>query len=61
MAFSRKDFETVAEVLRDKMAGKSKNTDTVEMCESIADSLADVFAKSNPRFDRTRFMDACGL
>tara|TARA_R100000963_G_C4563810_1_gene51542 strand:+ start:91 stop:312 length:222 start_codon:yes stop_codon:yes gene_type:complete len=27
----------------------------------MATDLADYFEKENPRFDRTRFFDACGL
>lgn len=27
----------------------------------LATDMADMFASDNPRFDRTRFMDACGF
>ena len=49
---SRKDYVAMAEVVRDG-------------CQSyapyLADKLADVFASDNPRFDRGRFLVACGM
>ena len=29
--------------------------------EGLAGKLADYFAKNNPRFDREKFLEACGL
>jgi len=30
-------------------------------CRRFATKLADYFAKDNPRFDREKFLEACGL
>jgi hypothetical protein len=32
-----------------------------DACYDIATDLANYYAKDNPRFDRTRFFEACGL
>ena len=33
----------------------------VDICKECATKLADYFAKNNPRFDREKFLEACGL
>lgn len=53
---TRKDFKAVAEIIR------SNRRDGVESTlDNAAYELADYFATQNPRFDRSRFMQACGL
>ena len=32
-----------------------------DACYEIATDIANYFANDNPRFDRTRFFEACGL
>jgi len=32
-----------------------------DACYDIATDLANYYAKDNPRFDRTRFFEACGF
>lgn len=39
-------------------SAKAIGTDTVE---GIAHRMADAFEDDNPRFDRARFLDACGI
>lgn len=29
--------------------------------QKIAESMADIFSQDNPRFDRSRFLKACGV
>lgn len=51
---TKKDFEAIARILK----SKDGRIDAVEM---IAEDLADLFAADNPRFDRDRFIEACGI
>ena len=53
---SKKDFEALAEVVR--FASGCTEARSVEWW---AHELADVCAKTNPRFDRARFLKACGV
>lgn len=52
---TRKDFELIAAVVA------SLPGDTEVHADYIADLLADALATSNPRFNRDRFMRACGV
>jgi hypothetical protein len=56
---SRKDFEAIAAVLAGDMACSTPAERWRVQCITL--SLADVCAKSNPRFDRERFYVAAGL
>ena len=47
---TRKHFKATAETIK---AANDKR--------EIAEGLAAIFAKENPRFDRARFMEACGF
>jgi len=64
---TKKDFMMIATTI-------ASHHDTIEACDgdfyeggrydaanNIAWKLADYFATQNPRFDRSRFMKACGL
>jgi len=55
---SRKHFVAVARVLASQLATDASRYPAVK---SIAEGLAEVFAAENPRFDRTRFLRACGV
>jgi hypothetical protein len=72
MASSKKDYEAAATLLRgskgrtDNLARSSGQSDRegalyvqVETAR-IARDFADYFGRGNPRFDRERFLDACG-
>lgn len=50
---SRKDFNALARAI-------SQITNMVDRGR-VADLIADTCAASNPRFDRRRFLAACGL
>lgn len=61
---TRKDYEKIARVMREyKSEANShsdspwRNTARVELVSRIADMLE----QDNPRFDRARFLIACGL
>jgi len=56
---SRKHFELVARNLR--IANEATVTDSAKaLIRCLADDFARDFAAENPRFDRQRFMAACG-
>ena len=65
MSLSKKNYEAVAAVL----AGSKRTGPELDGWDlgyeahriNIADDLADYFAADNPRFDRARFLKACGL
>jgi len=53
---TRKDYVMIAEVI--------KNLDEVideYALEVLADNMADSLESDNPRFDRDRFLSACGV
>lgn len=55
MAASKRLYEAVAgEILDMSIGGEPTRFE-------MADRLADCFAEDNPRFDRLRFLDACGF
>ena len=56
---SRKDYEAIARAIRDSRPHDFVNTEPHFVRRQIALALADVLANDNPRFDRTRFLDAC--
>lgn len=55
---TKRDFELIAEVMDDldgSEIGLSRGTHN-----AIAEALADAFSRTNPRFNRSRFLKACG-
>lgn len=69
---SRKDFEAVANMVRaSAVTPTTKDLEslyTTAWCDGhraalreISEKLAAIFAVGNPRFDRARFMRACGF
>jgi len=60
---SRKVYEAQAAIIK-KHVGKAYKTNDHkldEVCYDMACELANYFEKDNPRFDRGRFFEACGL
>ena len=60
---TRKDYVMIAGIIKDANYTASKFNDTrgAEMLTHIAIELSDELAKDNPRFNRDRFLDACGV
>jgi hypothetical protein len=61
---SRKHYIEVAKVIRsevEKAEASSLLPETVQALTVLAEELADMFKADNSRFDRARFMTACGL
>ena len=65
MTASKQHFEMVARVLRRQDYNTVESANPVDqqhaMLRDIAVAFAAEFAASNPRFDRARFLKACGL
>lgn len=57
---TRKDFEAIAEILAAERAVQQSIPAKVAV-SGVAYSLADYFARANPRFDRQRFYVAAGV
>ena len=61
---TRKHYKAIAEIIKTQrdlatvFAGKQF---AIQRISDIVDGLADYFAQDNPRFDRARFLAACGL
>lgn len=56
---TRKDFEAIAAIMADHTPVQGEAVDITYTDTCVA--LADYFQQVNPRFDRSRFMVACGL
>ena len=61
---TRKDYVRFAAMLKDQLIA----CDTLRMrgvkrnrIISVINATADIFAADNPRFDRSRFLKACGV
>jgi len=60
MAMSKKDYVAVARAV-DRNIEDEGNDDAYKASCRLAERLADVFAADNPRFDRAKFLAACGV
>lgn len=60
MSVSKKHFEAIAAELRAAIELDSKAA-ARQSVERVAEGLSNIFARENPRFDRARFLKACGL
>lgn len=60
---SREDFEAIAAIFKKQTSNPTINClqDAMVALYSNAAMHADYFASVNPRFDRERFMKACGF
>ena len=56
---SRKDYAAVAAAIYAEAKRAPQDDRTIHM--RIANAIANVFAADNPRFNRARFIEACGL
>lgn len=57
---TKRDFELIARVIRNQNPGSVNQTLTAHLYE-LAENFAAELARVNPRFDRARFMKACGF
>ena len=56
---TRKDYQLIADAVRKAMTA-DHGWDTRPICRTARD-IADALASDNPRFDRARFLAACGV
>ena len=59
--FTRQHYEAIAEILKEAGEDWQGGTPTECIIYGIRDQLADYFAQDNERFDREKFLEACGL
>lgn len=57
--FTKQHYKAIAEIIRHAVASTSKEEQV--MAAPLANELADYFTTDNDRFDRKKFMIACGL
>lgn len=60
---TRQDYELIAQVFERQYEAASSlgEGDAMEAIEDAAFDMATAFEASNPRFDRKRFLAACGV
>ncbi len=64
---TRQDFQLIADVLKGwvaqdpRMADMRGEQETTNAAVGIAHNMASALAATNPRFDRARFLRACGV
>lgn len=60
---SKQHYKAIAEIigLNHVRVYINNNGELIVNLIEIAKDLADYFAKDNPRFDRDRFLEVCGL
>lgn len=56
---TRKDYIATADIL-DVLVSTATDETIGDILDAV-DAFADMFAKDNERFDRTRFLNACGV
>lgn len=61
---TKKDYIAIAKVLADNRrnhATYDAQSMAVVRCTDVASDMADMLARDNSRFDRARFLAACGV
>jgi len=59
--FTKQHYKTIAEIIKKEIDHWEKKEPRVQIAlTEISHNLADYFSGDNPRFDRNKFMDACG-
>jgi hypothetical protein len=58
---TRKDYEAIASVVSYVGDMYQSQQNEYEAILTLAEGLADTLARDNARFDRSRFLEACGF
>lgn len=63
---TKKDYELIASVLKDNALGQISDSHRVvnnadTMLYNITQGLCDALASKNPRFNKDKFLQACGV
>lgn len=62
MSLTKTNYEMLAGVFRDFLDnGDNDQLDGIGAGDALARKLADALQADNPKFDRTKFLKACGL
>ena len=56
--FTKQHYKAIAEIIRQALYNSDLST---PQYKGVVYDFADYFAGNNPRFDRKKFLDACGL
>jgi len=54
---TKKDYELIASVLRERLGDSYDNA----YARLLVKKMADALAKQNPKFNRHKFLQACGI
>ena len=57
---TKKHYEAIAEAIADVIRPYDERA-VQSLVYEIIDNLADFFEQDNPKFDRQRFMESCGI
>lgn len=58
---TRKDYVAFAQLITEASDAENNSQEAEAAVRTLARRIADVFAADNSRFDRARFLKACGL
>lgn len=58
---TKKDYLLISKVLGGHISDGAKCFDDEKDCRAIADSFADALQEDNTKFDRLKFLKACGV
>ena len=58
---TRKDYEAIAAAIKEVVDSNRWFKGNLGGIQATAKAMADVMAADNPRFDRARFLKACGV
>lgn len=58
---TRKDFKAIAVAIKDSASHSDGTPGSNYTLRIAASQIADVFEADNPRFDRSKFLTACGF
>jgi hypothetical protein len=59
--FQRRHYQAIADVLAFSLASADRTMFTSDELGKVAETLAKAFKVDNPRFDKARFIVACGI
>jgi hypothetical protein len=58
---TRKDYVLIAETIKNQFSYYDESTPEVKALKELSLRMAYDLGMDNPRFDRARFLDACGV
>lgn len=58
---TRKDYKAIADILNDQQADFNEGDDGNLLLKIVAHRLSSYMAQDNPNFNRSKFLEACGV